>query len=159
VWRITLRLSRGEAVGSNPLLGLAFLCLFLIAFGPRLQRPVHLFKPTHSVAIQAAAEQTDQQPAKPLALLKPHLTFAQRLDQKTMLAIEDARKQKTAQPPQLAAGICCEDDGREAHDLSAAGLDSDLKPRPLLRCAGNRLDKGIPLRIGGKIRKNGPRSE
>src|SRR5690625_7025429 len=77
----------------------------LYTFSPRLQCLVHLFKPTLRVAIQTAAKQTDQQPAKPLALLKPYFLFTQRLDQKTMLTIEHATEEEEDQPSPHTPGI------------------------------------------------------
>src|SRR5690625_2419122 len=124
----------------------------LYTFSPRLQCLVHLFKPTLRVAIQTAAKQTDQQPAKPLALLKPHFPFTQGLDQKTMLTIEDATEEELAHALPPTPCIRRKDDTRYADTLTAAGLDSDPKPLPLPGYAGNRFDEGIPLRVRGEIR-------
>src|SRR5690625_5328741 len=81
----------------------------LYTFSPRLQCLVHLFKPTLRVAIQTAAQQTDQQPAKPLALLKPYFLFTQGLDQKTMLIIAVATDEAEDHIPQLTHGVLIKD--------------------------------------------------
>lgn len=110
----------------------------------RLQREIHFLEAPLRVSIKAAPEERDQDPIELLALPKQHPIRTERLDNEAVLAIEDAREQKSPEPPELSPSVRDENRGAEGHALGSAWLDPHLKPRTLFRGSADEPDERIP---------------
>ena len=83
-----------------------------------------------------------------LVLPEAHFSRSKRFDQETMLAVEDARENKAAEPAKLPAGLRRKHGGANRHSRSAAGLYAGFETGPFFRNAADETQKGVPLLIG-----------
>ena len=73
-----------------------------------------------------------------------------------MLAVEKAGDYQVAWPAKLLGRLCFEHGGLERHAPRVGGLDVAFKLLTGLRRAVHTADKGIPVRVRGKIGQDPP---